>query len=164
VPFATAAPITVALRSSAIHGSTLPALYTCDARNISPPLSWSRVPSGVHELALFAIGTQRDRGGQVVRTVEWAMAGVQPGLRDLRAGEVPRGAFVLVASDGRGRYSICPPRGQTGRYTFALYALPRVARASAAISGAGLLHNLTESAAEYEAPVSGTFSVTYTRR
>jgi phosphatidylethanolamine-binding protein (PEBP) family uncharacterized protein len=163
-PLATAGAVTVPLRSSAIRGGALPALYTCDGRDISPPLSWGAVPSDIQELALFAVGTKRGGGGQAVASLEWAMAGVKPGLHRLAAGEVPPGAFMLTTSGGRNSYSICPAKGHSESYTFALYALPPIARASTQISGLGLLHNLTEVEPRDDSPASGHFSVTYKRR
>jgi len=158
-------PSTVSLRSSAVHGSTLPALYTCDGRDISPPLSWGALPSGVKEVALFVLGVRRGKAGRPVASIEWALAGVKPQLQGLRAGDVPPGAFALAASDGSRRYSVCPASGQTERYTFALYAMPRGVRASPALAGTALLLNLTQSGVpQNEAPASGTFSVTYKRR
>jgi phosphatidylethanolamine-binding protein (PEBP) family uncharacterized protein len=157
-------PVVVALRSSAIHGRTLPALYTCDGRNVSPPLSWGALPSGVEELALFAVGTRRGRGGRALSSVEWAMAGLKPKVHGVSTGEIPRGAYLLAGSAGKRGYSVCPPRGETERYSFALYALPRGARASTAMSGPLLIDNLTQAGPKYQAPVSGTFSVVYKRR
>jgi phosphatidylethanolamine-binding protein (PEBP) family uncharacterized protein len=121
------------------------------------------MPPGVQELALFAIGTRRNSTGGALTSVEWAMAGLRPSLHTLRAGEIPSGAFLLTDSDGKRGYSICPPRGREGRYTFALMALPRVARASPALAGPILLRNLTNSAPEYETPAAGVFSVGYSR-
>jgi phosphatidylethanolamine-binding protein (PEBP) family uncharacterized protein len=157
-------PVSVTFRSSAIHGTALPALYTCDGRNMSPPLSWGTVPAGVKELALFVLGAHRGKGGQTLLSVEWAMAGVKPSLHHLSADETPPGAFVLRASSGKRSYSVCPPRGQTERYSFALLALPPAARASATILGLQLLQNLTQASPQYKTPASGAFAVSYTRR
>jgi phosphatidylethanolamine-binding protein (PEBP) family uncharacterized protein len=160
-----ASPASVSFTSSAVHGRTLPALYTCDGSDISPPLSWGPISSPVEELVLFVIGTRTERGGQPVAGIDWAMGGVSPRLRHLSAGEVPPGAFVLANATGRRRYAVCPTRGQTEIYTFALLALPRIARASPKISSNVLLYNLTASPQRQDrSPVSGTFAAGYTRR
>ena len=162
-----AAPAKVAfvgLHSSAIHGSRLPALYTCDGRDIPPPLTWGAVPSEVHELALFALAVNTREAGQSSLAVVWAMAGVNPALHHLSAGEVPPGAFLLTTTDGQRRYSICPPRGQTKSYEFALLALPSRASATPAIPGVSLLRNLAAPSAETHAPAEGVLSIKYTRR
>jgi phosphatidylethanolamine-binding protein (PEBP) family uncharacterized protein len=156
--------VAVTLASDAIHGGRLPALYTCDGRDVSPPLSWGAFPAGINEVALFVVGARRSKNGQALASIEWAMAGVKPGLRGLRAGEIPPGAFVLANSHGARRYSICPAKGSTKRYAFALYALPRTARASPAISGVQFLTNLTQTRVQADlSPAGGGFSVTYTR-
>ena len=42
------------LRSTAFaHNTTMPAEYTCEGRNISPPLSWSAPPAGAKSLVLI---------------------------------------------------------------------------------------------------------------
>src|SRR5687767_1671363 len=34
-------------------GETIPARYTCDGENVSPPLAWSEVPSGTASFAVI---------------------------------------------------------------------------------------------------------------
>ncbi len=159
-----AAPTPVAFKSDAINNGKLPALYTCDGRDISPPLAWGAVPSKVQELALFALGTRLNQNGQAALSIEWGMAGVKPGLHHLRAGEVPHGAFLVTGTAGRRRYSICPAKGHTARYSFVLLALPPGARTSSKFPGAALFQNLTSSSREYATPVTGAFPASYTRR
>jgi phosphatidylethanolamine-binding protein (PEBP) family uncharacterized protein len=158
------APVSVSFTSSAIHGDKLPALYTCDGKNIAPPVSWGNVPSGVEELALFALGTRTNKLGQTALSIEWAMAGVQPALHHLNAGEIPHGAFLESDSTGQQRYSICPKKGETKRYSFVLYALPRGSRASRGFPGPNLFRNLTTVTAGLETQVNGAFPAHYTRR
>jgi phosphatidylethanolamine-binding protein (PEBP) family uncharacterized protein len=158
-------PKVISLTSSAIRAGRLPALYTCDGRNISPPLSWGALPSDVEEVAVFALGSQRSAKGQTLAKIEWAIAGLQPTLRGLRPGEVPHGAFVLRATDGKKHYSICPARGHTESYTFAIYALPRGTRATRALTAGGLLYNLTQTGStQDQTPAAGALSATYKRR
>ncbi len=155
--------VAVRLTSPAVHGGRLSALYTCDGKDVSPPLKWGPIPSNLHELALFAIGLARSSSGKVSRTIEWGMAGVTPTLHGLAAGEVPKGGFLVQTSDGKKTYSICPSKGQTERYEFALYALPELIRASPQISGARLLGNLTGKIPQGRSPAEGVFTATYTR-
>jgi phosphatidylethanolamine-binding protein (PEBP) family uncharacterized protein len=156
--------VNIPLTSSAIHGSQLSAAYTCDGRNISPPLTWGAVPSSVEELALFALEVGPSKAGRYTLTVDWAMAGVAPALHHLAAGELPRGAFVLEANDGKRRYSVCPARGTTARYEFALYALPSGVHAAPQLRSVSLLSNLSSSTPQTAAPADGAFLVRYTRR
>jgi hypothetical protein len=157
-------PARVTLSSSVVHDKKLPALYTCDGRNISPPLSWGAVPSNVGELVLFLLSTRRGTEGRPVLSIEWGLAGIKPGLHSLRAGEVPRGAFELTGSNGHKRYSICPPRGQAESYSFAVFALPADARATPHIPGPSLFSNLNDPTPQDESPAAGAFTVVYKRR
>jgi phosphatidylethanolamine-binding protein (PEBP) family uncharacterized protein len=43
----------IEVRSSAFEdGDAIPARYTCDGPDVSPPLSWGSVPDGTQSLAL----------------------------------------------------------------------------------------------------------------
>jgi phosphatidylethanolamine-binding protein (PEBP) family uncharacterized protein len=155
-------PVIVAVRSSAVHRNTLAALYTCDGRDISPPLSWGAFPSGLQELALFVLGASRGKKRTVV-SIEWGLAGIKPGVRSLRAGEIPRGAFTVTNSRNSKHYSICPAPGQSEVYNFVVLALPRGARATPSIAGPALFQNLTGSNPQYESPAYGAVTSTYKR-
>jgi len=150
---------TIALTSTGIHNGRLLARYTCDGSNISPPLRWGAVPAGIGEVVLFALGITPHRAV----TVEWAMAGLAPALHGVGAGQVPGNAFLVTASDGSKRYSICPPRGQTKRYRFAIYALPKGVIAGPKVSGPRMLRNLVEGPPRFLTPAYGFISATYTR-
>jgi phosphatidylethanolamine-binding protein (PEBP) family uncharacterized protein len=134
----------VAFKSAAV-GTTIPALYTCDGKNISPPLEWGSVPADTGELVLFAIGFNRTTGTSYSASIAWAVSGVNPQLHRLAAGHLPPGAHLGVASDGRRGYSICPKKGTTDEYQFELYALPRPISVSPNFAGPPVLDTLTTS-------------------
>jgi phosphatidylethanolamine-binding protein (PEBP) family uncharacterized protein len=141
-------------------GSAIPARYTCDGANIAPPLKWGAVPPGTHEVVLFALGVSASGKKS---TVEWAMGGLNPELHKVGAGEVPSGAFLEQASDGKRHYSICPPAGQTQIYKFIVYAVPSLIKVTSKINGTGLLHNLAEGPPNFRAPAEGELPTSYTR-
>jgi phosphatidylethanolamine-binding protein (PEBP) family uncharacterized protein len=153
-------PVTIAVRSSAVHGNKLAALYTCDGRNISPPLSWGAFPAGVEELAVFVLGASQGKKGEVV-SLEWGLAGIKADVHSLRAGEIPRGAFEVTNSRNSKNYSVCPARGQLQYYDFAVLALPRGARATPKISGPALFQNLTGSTPQDQSPAYGALTSIY---
>jgi phosphatidylethanolamine-binding protein (PEBP) family uncharacterized protein len=161
---ATIKPLVVPFRSSAIHGGQIPAAYTCDGKDISPPVTWGAIPTSIEELALFALEITPAAQQRATITVEWAMTGIKPSLHHLSAGQTPAGAYVLKASNGHRHYSICPPKGQTKLYQFALYALPAGVHASREIGGLELLTNLNKTSPEYKAPAYGAFRASYTRK
>ena len=46
--------MTMTITSTAFaHQGSIPAAYTCDGRNVSPPLVWSGVPAGTKGLVLI---------------------------------------------------------------------------------------------------------------
>jgi phosphatidylethanolamine-binding protein (PEBP) family uncharacterized protein len=152
----------IPLASSAIEGRTLPAHFTCDGANIAPPIKWGGVPSGTKEVVLFAIGKNPSSHGS--STIEWALAGVSPELGELAAGKVPSGAFLEEASDGKRHYSICPPKGQTRLYAFAIYAVPQKIIVTRSVNGVTLYHNLAEGKPEFRATAAGALTASYTRK
>lgn len=99
----------------------LPSQYTCDGKNTSPALHWQGVPQGTVELALFAMNVQPVNGKLFF---DWAVAGLDPGLGEIDAGKLPKGAVVGRNSFGNTDYEICP-EGAGEIYMFALYALPK---------------------------------------
>jgi Raf kinase inhibitor-like YbhB/YbcL family protein len=117
------APATITLASQAFGaGSTIPGLYTCSGRDISPPLRWSGVPDGTRELALELIDPDAPGGP----FLHWALAGIRPTVRSLAAGEsIPPGAVAGTNSFGKIGYGgPCPPTGaKPHRYVFVLLAL-----------------------------------------
>jgi len=116
----------MSLQSPAIIASegnpgSLSPTYTCDGEDSWPALRWSGVPAGSAELALYVMNVQPVRGRLFV---DWALAGLDPGLGGIEAGELPAGAIVATNGFGERGYSICPA-GRGEIYMFAIYALPR---------------------------------------
>jgi phosphatidylethanolamine-binding protein (PEBP) family uncharacterized protein len=55
---------------------------------------------------------------------DWAVAGLTPGMDEIEAGRLPKGAVVGRNSFGKTGYKICP-EGDGETYIFALFALPK---------------------------------------
>ena len=100
----------------------LAATYTCDGKDSWPQLRWSGVPAGTAELILYVMNVQPVEGQLFV---DWAVAGLDPGLQEIQAGALPKGAVVGANGFGKRGYEICPPAGSGEIYIFAVYALPR---------------------------------------
>ena len=102
----------------------IPAKFTCDGQDVSPPLRWNvSLPDG-SAIAAYAITvTDPDAHG----FVHWVVAGI-PGT----VTALPEGAGNANAGNGlrQGRNDFgrlgyggpCPPPGRAHRYEFALYA------------------------------------------
>jgi phosphatidylethanolamine-binding protein (PEBP) family uncharacterized protein len=100
--------------------SILPATFTCDGKDTSPPLRWAGVPQGTAELVLFAINL-----APVSEELffDWAVAGINPNLQSLSEGELPRGAILGRNGFGKQGYSVCP-KATEETIIFALHAIP----------------------------------------
>ena len=106
------------------EGSMIPAKYTCDAQDISPPLEWNKVPAGTKSLALIC-----DDPDAVVGTwVHWVVYNIPPDASKLDEnikGEKEFSNGMIQGSNDWPRIGYggpCPPSG-THRYFFKLYAL-----------------------------------------
>jgi phosphatidylethanolamine-binding protein (PEBP) family uncharacterized protein len=157
--------VVVPFKSPALIGATLPSLYTCDGRNVSPPLEWGPVPAATKELAVFVLGlTPNPATHKYKVSIEWVIAGVKPKLHRIAAGRLPAGAYVGSNSDGQARYSVCPAKGRSTNYEFALYGVPASVRIPPRFSGVELLRAIVGPEAATVADVKGGFSTSYTRR
>lgn len=108
------------LTSSAFPaGGRIPARYTCEGEDLSPPLAWSDPPPGTRSLALVV--EDPDAPGRTF--THWLAWGIDPVARGLGEGEAaPReGRNDFGAPGYRGP---CPPLGHgPHRYVFRLLAL-----------------------------------------
>jgi Raf kinase inhibitor-like YbhB/YbcL family protein len=113
------------ISSSAFNdGAAIPAKYTCDGENISPPLTWSGLPDGTQSLALIVDDPDAPGG----TWVHWVIYNLPPDMNGLTQ-NVPVDAVLhdhgrQGSNDFRkhGYGGPCPPNG-THRYFFKLYAL-----------------------------------------
>jgi Raf kinase inhibitor-like YbhB/YbcL family protein len=108
-----------ALSSTAFSaGGAIPKTYTCDGKNVSPPLRWSAPPRGTRSLAL-SVEDPDAPGGTFVHWTGWNM---RPTARRLARGQhLP--AEGTNSAGGRGYTGPCPPAGPAHHYVFRLYAL-----------------------------------------
>jgi Raf kinase inhibitor-like YbhB/YbcL family protein len=110
------------MRSSAFHdGGAIPARYTCDGAQVSPPLSWAHAPSNTTQFALIVDDPDAPHG----TFVHWVLWGIAGDSASIEAGDVPPGASQGKNGAGPEKYAgPCPPSG-THRYRFQLFALSR---------------------------------------
>ncbi|MCW3018526.1 MAG: phospholipid-binding protein family [Solirubrobacterales bacterium] len=155
----------IVVKSSAMVGERIPARYTCDGQDVSPPLEWGAVPADVHQLAVFLVGFRPKPGTKTYKlSVEWAAAGVSPRLHRLAAGSLPTGAYLASDKSGeRQRYSLCPAKGTSVHYQFELYGVPSVVRIPPQFSGPAVLNALTRASGATRANAHGGFVAIYSR-
>ena len=101
-------------------GAAIPARFSCDGEERSPPLAWSGVPAGTAELALVVDDPDAPGG----TFVHWVVFHLDPRLTRLAEGTLPRGARQAQGSSGRSAWTgPCPPPGPAHHYRFTVYAL-----------------------------------------
>lgn len=106
------------------NGSWIPADYTCDGADTSPPLEWSQVPEDSAALAVTMIDIDAPGG----HFVHWVLYNVPPNATSLPPG-VPRkprtelGLQALNDFGFPGYGGPCPPPGKPHRYVITVYAL-----------------------------------------
>jgi len=101
----------------------IPAQYTCDGANISPPLQWQNTPAKAAALVLFIIDDSPTGPASGIR---WVVGDINPTAKGVAAGATPEGGIVGSDTQGHVGYGgICPERGKTSTVEFVLYALSR---------------------------------------
>ena len=126
------------LTSSAFgEGDMIPKQYTCDGKNISPPLAWRDIPRGTRSLALIC--DDPDAPGKT--WVHWVIFNLPVGLEGLPELVPTEKTLGNGARQGTNDFrrigygGPCPPAG-IHRYYFKLYALDTVLE-----SGPGITKN-----------------------
>jgi hypothetical protein len=101
------------------HKGDIPAKYSCDGDNVSPPLEIKGVPEQARGLALIMDDPDAPSG----TFVHWTVWNLPADTQSIAEGCLPEYAQEGVTSFGRPGYGgPCPPGGRH-RYYFKLYAL-----------------------------------------
>jgi len=113
--------------SSFTHQGAIPAKYTCEGPDTSPPLAWSGVPPSAKSLALIVDDPDApDPKAPKTTWVHWVLYDVPSGTSSLAEGasrSLPSGTRDGLNDWRRTGYGgPCPPIGRH-RYFFKLYAL-----------------------------------------
>ncbi|MHB8109007.1 MAG: YbhB/YbcL family Raf kinase inhibitor-like protein [Syntrophorhabdaceae bacterium] len=108
------------LESSAFkNNGTIPNLYTCDGKDINPPLTIRNVPAGAKSLVLIVDDPDAPAG----IWVHWVVWNIDPSIKEIPENSVPAGAMQGRNDFKKTNYGgPCPPSG-THRYFFKAYAL-----------------------------------------
>lgn len=113
------------IKSSAFKNSEMiPAKYTFDGLNVSPPLSWDIVPKGAKSIALICDDPDAPAG----TWVHWVIFNLPPNLSELPENIpsqkiLPNGAKQGTNDFGEIGYGGPAPPSGTHRYYFKIYAL-----------------------------------------
>jgi Raf kinase inhibitor-like YbhB/YbcL family protein len=132
---------TMEIKSSSFnHEGMIPAKYTCDGQNISPPLSWSGAPEKAKSFALICDDPDAPAG----IWVHWIFFDMPASVNSLPEKVAKQEEIEGLGKNGKntsGRWGYdgpCPPGG-THRYYFKLYALDTVLNLKAGLTKEELL-------------------------
>jgi Raf kinase inhibitor-like YbhB/YbcL family protein len=124
--------MTFLIKSSAFdHGGAIPTVYTCEGKDISPPLSWSGVPETARSLALIIDDPDApDPNAPEMTWIHWILINIPPDAHSLPEGvtpeDLPQGTIAGLNDWRRVGYGgPCPPTGRH-RYFHKLFALDMV--------------------------------------
>ncbi|MGD0745308.1 MAG: YbhB/YbcL family Raf kinase inhibitor-like protein [Verrucomicrobiota bacterium] len=106
-------------------GQPIPAKYTCDGNDVSPPLQWTNAPANVKSFALIA----DDPDAPVGTWVHWVAYDLPAGTSALPENVAQTQTIAGNAKQGMNDFrrpgygGPCPPPGKPHRYFFKIYAL-----------------------------------------
>lgn len=122
-------PMTMTITSTAFsHHGIIPEKFTCDGRNVSPPLAWQGLPAGTESLVLIVDDSDApDPQHPKMTWVHWVLYNLpatSTGLPEAVGSQsLPAGTLEGRNDAKRSGYTgPCPPIGRH-RYFFKLYAL-----------------------------------------
>lgn len=102
-----------------LNNQIIPKEYSCDGKNINPPLNISNVPKGTNSLALIVHDPDAVSGDWV----HWLVWNIPKDTLNIDINSVPTNSIQGLNGSQKNKYfGPCPPQG-THRYFFELYAL-----------------------------------------
>ena len=138
------APMEIKVTSPAFtQGGVIPVQYTCDGKDISPPLSWTEGSSGTQSYALIADDPDAPMGTWV-HWVAYNLPASAASLPENVAKEERLSDGAVQGVNDFKRYGYggpCPPGG-THRYFFKVYALDTVLKAGPGLTKKKLLREI----------------------
>ncbi|HEX4000014.1 MAG TPA: YbhB/YbcL family Raf kinase inhibitor-like protein [Pirellulales bacterium] len=123
--------MTISITSSAFKaGEPIPAQYTADGKDISPPLAWTGAPRATKEFVLICDDPDAPSAQPWVHWVMYKIPADTKSLAEAIPRETnppsPAGAVQGINSFGKGKLGYLgpsPPKGKPHHYHFHLYAL-----------------------------------------
>lgn len=97
----------------------IPENYSCDGRNLSPPLKWSGAPERTKSLAIIADDPDAPSG----TFTHWVLYDLPAKTSELKEGSSGAGKDGVNSFKKRGYGGPCPPPNGAHRYVFHVYAL-----------------------------------------
>ena len=104
------------------NNTSIPSVYTCDGKNINPPLEFSDIPGNAKSLVLIMDDPDVPSQAGVTVWDHWVVFNIPPTVINIEEGKNPAG---ILGKNTRGDLAYggpCPP-DREHRYFFKLYAL-----------------------------------------
>jgi Raf kinase inhibitor-like YbhB/YbcL family protein len=140
---------------SFINGGNIPSDFTCDGQDLSPTFLLERVPDYAKSLALIL----DDSNSNPKYFTHWLAFNIGPYTTSIESTKVLGGAIVGTNDYGNPEYDgPCPPKGETHKYTFTIYALDTTLNLDEKAKRADL-----DNAMKGHFVATGKITVTYTR-
>ena len=101
------------------NNGNIPSKFTCDGDDISPQLSWDKIPDGTKSFALSV----EDPDAPMKTFIHWLVYDIPEGSDRFEQGRLVRDAKQVVNDFGKEAYGgPCPPSG-IHKYVFTVHAL-----------------------------------------
>lgn len=104
------------------YGGLIPREYTCDGRDVNPPLAIENIPRYAESLVLIVEDPDSPGG----TWMHWRLWNIDPKTSLIAEDSVPKGAVQGLNTFGHARYGGPCPRSGEHSYVFRLYALQHV--------------------------------------
>ncbi len=105
------------------NNELIPQKYACDGKNINPDLRIANVPEEAKSLVLIV--DDPDAPKRV--WTHWIVFNIDPNVKEIREDSLPLNGVLGANTSGKiGYEGPCPPKGETHRYFFKVYALDTI--------------------------------------
>ncbi len=152
--------MSLSLSSAAFtDGTRIPDQYTCEGKDISPPLSWDNAPEGTESFALICDDPDAPMG----TWDHWVIFNIPPDSEGLSEAVPTDESLTDGSKQGLNSWKNtnydgpCPPPGNPHRYFFKLYALDTMLPLTSEVNKSSLEKTMQDHILE-EARLMGTFS------
>lgn len=141
------------------EGSRIPEQYTCEGKDISPPLSWNDAPEGTESFALICDDPDAPMG----TWDHWVIFNIPADSEGLSEAVPTEESLANGSKHGLNSWKNtnyggpCPPPGNPHRYFFKLYALDTMLPLTSEVNKSSLEKTMQDHILE-EAQLMGTFS------
>lgn len=105
-----------------LNNELIPEKYTCNGKDVNPPLNISGVPENAKSLVLIVDDPDASK-----LWTHWIVFNINPDICKIEENSLPLNSVLGANTSGKiGYEGPCPPKGERHRYFFRIYALDYV--------------------------------------